>query len=96
MTVGNPEYIVSSSRTNYRLNGRFGGQECVSYFLEKKENGVYKFFSDLDLFQDYDVCYFKQFYWISETEFIFSKISYNNEGRNEFEEYFRGEIKNYK
>lgn len=92
-TVRNPEYIESSPKTDYRLNGYFSGQECVYYFLEKKENGVFKFYSDLDLWSDLNICFFKHFYWIGKTQFIFSKLSYDNKGRNEFEEYYKGEIK---
>lgn len=92
-TVGNPQYIEVSPKGTYRLNGYFPGQECVSYFLEKKEDGVFTFFSELNLWQDYDICYFKQFYWLNETQFIYSKMSYNSETEKEFEAYFKGEIK---
>ena len=36
LTIGNPEYIISSPKNTYRLNGSFGGQECISYFFQKK------------------------------------------------------------
>ena len=92
-TVGNPEYIIPTPKDTFRLNGYFPGQECVSYFLEKKEEDEFVFFSVLDLWQDCDVCYFKEFYWISETEFIYSKMSYNNKTEKECEAYFKGEVK---
>ncbi len=92
-TVGNPQYIEMSPKGTYRLNGYFPGQECVSYFLEKKEDREFTFFSELNLWQDYDICYFKQFYWMNETQFIYSKMSYNSETEKEFEAYFKGEVK---
>ena len=36
LTIGNPEYIITSPNKSYRLNGYFGGQECISYFFQKK------------------------------------------------------------
>ncbi len=31
LTVGNPLYMISSPKNNYRLNGYFAGQEYISY-----------------------------------------------------------------
>lgn len=87
-TIGNPEYIIPSPKNSYRLNGIFGGQECVSYFLQKKENGKFVYLTELSD----DICIFKNFYWITETKFIYSKINYMTRAENGTEEYFIGEI----
>lgn len=34
--TGNPDYINFSPSGKFRLNGHFGGQECSSYFIQKK------------------------------------------------------------
>lgn len=34
--TGNPDYINISPTGKFRLNGHFGGQECSSYFIQKK------------------------------------------------------------
>ena len=90
LTIGNPQYIVSSPRNSYRLNGYFGGQECVSYFFQKKENGSFKYLSNFSY--DFDVCTFKSFDWIGETKFIYKKIEYTVDAVNGKEVYFKGEI----
>ncbi|SEE66760.1 SH3 domain-containing protein [Tenacibaculum sp. MAR_2010_89] len=45
LTIGNPKYIISSPKNTYRLNGYFGGQECISYFFQKKVNGAFIYLS---------------------------------------------------
>jgi len=42
-TVGNPEYFIDSPTKKYRLNGWFPGQECSSYFFQKKTSGNYTY-----------------------------------------------------
>ena len=86
-TIGNPEYMVSSPKDTYRLNGIFGGQECISYFFQKKEEGKFTYLTALDF--EYDICTFKAFYWISENEFIYKKMNYSGNGK---EAYYKGEI----
>ena len=34
--VGNPDLISASPQNEFRLNGNFGGQECYSYFIQRK------------------------------------------------------------
>lgn len=91
-TAGNPEYIIASPKNTYRLNGSFGGQECVSYFIQKKVSGKFIYLTELS--SEYDLCTFKEFYWINETTFIYSKIGYQNDSVNGQVEYFTGEINN--
>ena len=45
--AGNPLYIISDSKNEYRLNAYFGGQECYSYFIQKKINGAFSKVIDL-------------------------------------------------
>lgn len=85
LTIGNPEYIIPSPKNTYRLNGSFGGQECISYFFQKKDNEKFIYLTEFGW--DYDICEFEEFYWINENEFIYIK-KYHEEG------YFRGKIKN--
>lgn len=40
-TTGNPDYIVVSPNNVFRLNGHFNGQECSSYFIQKKINNEF-------------------------------------------------------
>ena len=89
-TIGNPQYINPSPKNTYRLNGHFGGQECISYFFQKKENGKFMYLTEYNL--DDDICTFKNFLWISENEFVFSKMNYFIDSGNGIEEYFKGKI----
>ncbi|MFV0540370.1 MAG: SH3 domain-containing protein [Aestuariibaculum sp.] len=89
-TIGNPEYIIPSPKGTYRLNGYFGGQECISYFFQKKENKRYKYLTKFNW--DYDICTFKTFYWINETEFIYTKMNYQTDSKNGTKEFFKGKI----
>jgi hypothetical protein len=91
-TIGNPEYIISSPENSYRINGVFGGQECISYFFQKKEYGKFIYLTELNW--DYDVCVFKSFYWISETSFIYVLGNHFTEAIDGTEAYYRGDIKN--
>jgi len=89
-TVGNPEYIIASPKNTVRLNGFFGGQECVSFFFQKKVNDQYIYLTEFD--KTHDPCLFKRFYWISETQFIYSTMIngyYSGSGKEDF---FMGSI----
>lgn len=39
--IGNPDFIKTSPQKEWRLNGFFGGQECASYFIQKKINNEF-------------------------------------------------------
>ena len=90
-TIGNPKYIIPSPKNTYRLNGYFGGQECISYFFQKKENRKFTYLTQFNG-NDNSLCTFKEFYWIEETQFIYSKMNYSANSENGEEEYFKGEI----
>ncbi len=89
-TIGNPQYIIPSPKNSYRLNGHFGGQECISYFFQKKVNGKFIYLTEFN--SNGDICTFKTFHWISENEFIYSKMNYTTDSENGVEEYFNGKI----
>ena len=89
-TIGNPKYIIPSPKNNYRLNGSYGGQECISYFFQKKENGKYYYLTSFN--GNDDLCTFKAFYWMTETEFIYTKMNYATNSENGIEEYYKGKI----
>lgn len=84
LTAGNPEYIVPSPKNTHRLNGYFGGHECVTYFFQAKKNGEFTYLTEFN--SEYDVCWFKEFYWLNEYEFIYS-LEYKGA-------YYKGKIKN--
>ena len=83
-TIGNPEYIIPSPNNLYRLNGAHGGQECISYFFQKKSQSKFTYLTSFHW--DFDNCIFKEFYWITDNTFIY--IKYESE-----QEYFFGELK---
>ncbi len=91
-TAGNPEYIIHSPNKQYRLNGYHGGQECVSYFFQVKKNGMYQYFTQFNW--DYNICTFKDFYWINNLEFIYTLKNYSTDAENGIVEYYKGELKN--
>lgn len=70
LTAGNPEYIIASPKNTHRLNGYFGGHECVAYFFQVNNNGEFTYLTEFN--SEYDVCWFKEFYWLNEYEFIYS------------------------
>ncbi|MFC4636073.1 SH3 domain-containing protein [Dokdonia ponticola] len=90
LTIGNPEYMISSPNNSYRLNGYFGGQECISYFFQKNENGKFVYLTELN--SHFDICRFKTFYWINETTFMYSTGDHWTDTENETDQYFMGEI----
>ena len=46
--TGNPDIFVFSPKENFRLNGHFGGQQCSSYFIQKRINNEYVKIIQLD------------------------------------------------
>ncbi|WP_299125899.1 SH3 domain-containing protein [uncultured Winogradskyella sp.] len=92
--IGNPEYIIASPKNTYRLNGTFGGQECVSYFFQKKVNGKFIYLTEFD--ETYFPCRFKEFHWITETKFIYSTTYSIFHTIDSDIEYFKGEINSKK
>jgi hypothetical protein len=46
--TGNPGLIVTSPKKEFRINGHYNGQECYSYFIQRKINGTYEKVIQLD------------------------------------------------
>ncbi len=90
LTIGNPTYIISSPKNRYRLNGYFGGQECISYFFQENENGQFEYVTLLDY--KYGICTFKEFYWLNEKEFMYAIPNYEKDSENGINAYFKGKI----
>ena len=88
-TIGNPEYIIASPKNTYRLNGDFGGQECISYFFQKEEKGIFTY---ITTFNWDTICTLKSFNWLSETNFIYTTLNYATDSENGTIEYFKGEV----
>lgn len=68
--IGNPDVISASPRNNFRLNGYFGGQECYSYFLQKKKNGEFEKVIQLDeefeKITNHWLCTVSDSFWVDE------------------------------
>jgi len=78
-TTGNPDYIYDSPNKKMRLNGWFPGQECSSYFLQKKTGTSYTYLTDFGFGSNRfgeNVCYFNIFYWVNDQEFMYSYTEY--------------------
>ena len=46
--VGNPDYIETSPNNLFRFNGHYNGQECSSYFIQRKHNDEFQKVIQLD------------------------------------------------
>ena len=90
VTIGNPEYIVTSPKNTYRLNGYWEGQECVSYFFQKNVNGRFVYHTKFNW--NYEICTFKEFTWVDESTFIYSIMDYDTATKSEIEKYFKGKM----
>lgn len=79
--TGNPDVFIFSPKENFRLNGHFGGQECSSYFIQKKINNEYVKIIQLD--EEFEkltkhwLCTIGESFWadentlyLTETEFV--------------------------
>ncbi len=75
--TGNPDYIVTSPNNQYRLNGYFGGQECISYFIQKQINGQFQKVIDLvevcQTANRHDLCVIEESFWKDEATFFFKE-----------------------
>jgi len=91
LTIGNPEYIIPAPKNTYRLNGYWGGHECISYFFQQKINGKFMYLTQFNW--NYDICTLKEFYWITETSFIYKTNNYDSDAPNGVDLFFKGEIK---
>jgi hypothetical protein len=82
--AGNPDYIVASPNNELRLNGFFGGQECVSYFIQKKSNGQFENtipISDVLTKDNKVLCTIKEAFWTDDsTLYLNENTNYDEAG----------------
>ncbi|MFD2969211.1 hypothetical protein [Sphingobacterium bambusae] len=72
--VGNPSYIVQSPSAKFRLNGWFPGQECSSYFIQRKTKTGYQKYEDIPLHlteENFDLCTIVDSRWASDSTLFF-------------------------
>lgn len=76
--IGNLDYVYFSKHKKYRLNGMYGGQECSSYFLQKKENEVYLTYAQipLDWNNNFEFCTLKDIFWNGDQQLYFRNFFY--------------------
>lgn len=93
-TAGNPEYIQESPGGTMRLNGIYSGQECVDYFFQYKVGETYAYLCPFNakLESKSYICWFEEFYWITESAFIFSYLDYTTDSEKGELTYYWGEI----
>jgi hypothetical protein len=85
--IGNPAYIKTSPNKLFRLNGHFGGQECSSYFIQKKANNEFEKIIQLD--KEFEkqtkiwLCIVGNSFWQDETTLYLTEESdYTENGLN--------------
>ncbi len=79
--VGNPAYIVYSPDKQLRLNGYFPGQECSSYFIQRKVDKDYKFYMEVPLHltkEGFDLCNLKDVFWKNNNELYFRNTFFSD------------------
>ncbi|GLU44395.1 hypothetical protein [Allomuricauda sp. NBRC 101325] len=74
--TGNPGYIKTSPSKLFRLNGHYNGQECSSYFIQKKSENEYEKIIQLD--EEFEkqtkvwLCIMGDSFWGSDTILFFT------------------------
>lgn len=95
-TAGNPEYIVKSPNDVYRLNGWFPGQQCSSYFFQKKSGSKLIYLTDFGWGSEQNgskVCTMKDFTWLNDGEFVYHFTDYL--GQKTIKKYLKAKIVEY-
>jgi hypothetical protein len=80
--AGNPEYIVTSPNLQYRLNGAFDGQQCISYFIEKRIDGQFQKVIDLsEVFEKNQqrLCTISEEFWTDDTTLLMKEYFPNSD-----------------
>lgn len=85
--TGNPSYINTSKSKNFRLNGHFNGQECSSYFIQKKMKN--EFLKIIQLDEEFEkqtktwLCIIGDAFWNNDNLLYLSLAdSYGRNGKN--------------
>jgi hypothetical protein len=80
--VGNPDAIIASPDNNFRLNGDYSGQDCYSYYIQKKIDGEFKKVILLDnVFEKLTkeiLCYIDSGFWFSESILFVKKADFDD------------------
>ncbi|MFJ1377291.1 hypothetical protein ACILE8_02840 [Capnocytophaga canimorsus] len=88
--VGNPDYVIASPNNKVRLNGFYGGQECVFYFIQQYKNGQWQKTINLDhIFEKITtkmLCNMSAF-WADDTTLYLAHPNYDEQGTMEFIHY---------
>ncbi|MFJ1473703.1 hypothetical protein ACILE9_05505 [Capnocytophaga cynodegmi] len=88
--VGNPDYVIASPNNKVRLNGFYGGQECVFYFIQQYKNGQWQKTINLDhIFEKITtkmLCNMSAF-WTDDTTLYLAHPNYDEQGTMEFIHY---------
>ncbi|WP_172919925.1 hypothetical protein [Capnocytophaga canis] len=88
--VGNPEFVVASPNNKARLNGFYGGQECVFYFIQQYKNGQWQKTIDLEgVFEKITtkmLCNLSAF-WADDATLYLAHPNYDEQGIMEFIHY---------
>ncbi|MFK8301185.1 hypothetical protein ACI762_10780 [Capnocytophaga canimorsus] len=88
--VGNPDFVVASPNNKVRLNGFYGGQECVFYFIQQYKNGQWQKTINLDhIFEKITtkmLCNLSAF-WADDTTLYLAHPNYDEQGTMEFIHY---------
>ena len=77
--TGNPECFFTSEDNQFRLNGYLGSNDCKTYFIEKKINGVFKRIIPLsDVFEknnELQLCDIEYAMWANDNNNLYIKTS---------------------
>ncbi|MFJ1490303.1 hypothetical protein [Capnocytophaga canis] len=88
--VGNPEFVIASPNNKVRLNGYYGGQECVFYFIQHYKNGQWQKTINLEgIFEKITtkmLCNMSAF-WADDTTLYLAYPNYDEQGTMEFIHY---------
>lgn len=75
--TGNPDLFIFSPKCTFRLNSYFGGQECYTFFIQKKSNGQFVKVVQFDeVFEKQTgrwLCRMGDAFWTDENELYFTQ-----------------------
>ena len=92
--TGNPDLITSSPSNEFRLNGHFGGQECYSYFIQRKVGK--EFIKIIQLDDEFEkitkvwLCTIGESFWTDEKTLYLTETDFVEKGVSK--QYFKVEI----
>lgn len=82
--TGNPDLFNYSPQRTFRLNGYFGGQECYSYFIQKKIKDGYETIIQLDnefeRLTKHWLCTIGESFWVDENTLYLTETDFVETG----------------